>query len=226
MLVLALRAKRHQFRLDRMPPDASVLIEDLPFNAMLAAANRSLQRIARALDADLPPALEQRFDHTDAALEELWDEDSAQYYSRHAVTGALLKAPTVATFLPLWAGSVGPVKAERLIGLLQNRNSFWPAYPVPSVPIDNAEFQPARYWKGPTWININWIVIECLCAYGHDELAQELLQRTLALIEGGGFAEYFSPLGGQAYGADDFSWTAALAIDLLASDAKSPRSSR
>jgi hypothetical protein len=222
MLVLAARAKRHQFRLGRMPPQASVLIEDLPFNAMLAAANRSLRRIARALDEDLPQALERRFDHTDAALEELWGETSAQYYSRDAVTGALLETPTVATFLPLWAGTVGRARAERLIGLLHDPSRFWPNHPLPSVPIDDAEFQPARYWKGPTWININWIVIDSLRAYGHVELAQEFLTRTVALVERGGFAEYFSPLTGEGFGADDFSWTAALTVDLVASAAEAP----
>jgi hypothetical protein len=215
MLVAAARAKRHGFRLSRMPPSESVLIEDLPFNAILAAANRSLHRIARALEEQLPAALEQQFARTDAALEELWDENSGQYYSRDAITGALLKTSTASTFLPLWAGTVSPVKAERLLVRLRNPNSFWPRFPVPSVPIDDAEFQAARYWKGPSWVNINWIVVDCLRAYGHVELAHELVQRTLSLVEEHGFAEYFSPLTGDGYGADDFSWTAALAIDLL-----------
>jgi glycogen debranching enzyme len=114
---------------------------------------------------------------------------------------------------------VSSAKAERLIGLLRDRNRFWPAHPVPSVPIDDVEFQSTRYWKGPTWVNINWIVVECLRAYGAAELARELVQQTIALVEGGGFAEYFSPLTGEGYGADDFSWTAALTIDLLASEA-------
>ncbi len=45
----------------------------------------------------------------------------------------------------------------------------------------------------------------------------ELRRRTLALVDEHGFAEYFSPLTGDGHGAPDFSWTAALAID-LASD--------
>ena len=40
--------------------------------------------------------------------------------------------------------------------------------------------------------------------------------RTLELVDRSGFAEYFSPLTGTGYGAPDFSWTAALTIDLLA----------
>ena len=55
MLVLAQLAKRHGFELRRMPPDRSVLIQDLAFNAILAAANRSLTAIAAELDSALPP---------------------------------------------------------------------------------------------------------------------------------------------------------------------------
>jgi mannosylglycerate hydrolase len=222
MLVLATRAQRHQFQLERMPPRTSVLIEDLPFNAMLAAANRSLERVARELDTPLPPALRARFELTDAALDELWDEASGQYYSRDAVTGALLTASTVATFLPLWSASPARSKAERLIAQLQDPAGFWPRHPVPSVPLDDPEFEAARYWKGPTWINVNWILVECLREYDHLELARELRQQTLALVDQGGFSEYFSPLTGEGYGAEDFSWTAALAIDLLAPDPPRP----
>ena len=69
---------------------------------------------------------------------------------------------------------------------------------------------------GPTWVNMNWVIIEGLRQRGEGELAAELRQRTLALVADDGFFEYFSPLTGAGYGAPDFSWTAALVIDLLA----------
>jgi len=47
MLVLATRAKKHRFKLDQMPRQGSVLIEDLAFNAIFAAANRSLELVAQ-----------------------------------------------------------------------------------------------------------------------------------------------------------------------------------
>jgi hypothetical protein len=51
--------------------------------------------------------------------------------------------------------------------------------------------------------------------YGYAHFAEELRRRTLALVDNGGFSEYFSPLTGDGYGADDFSWTAALVLDLV-----------
>nr|MDP9332401.1 glycoside hydrolase [Actinomycetota bacterium] len=147
MLVLATRAKQHDFQLERMPRPTSVLIEDLAFNAILAAANRALELIARDLDVALPSELQRHFERTDAAFEQLWDEPSGQYYSRNAITQKLIKVPTIATFVPLWSRIPSRTRAERLIELLREPTSFWSRYPVPSVPIDASEFQEAAYWK-------------------------------------------------------------------------------
>lgn len=219
MLVLATRAKRYGFELRRMPRSRVVLIEDLAFNAMLVAANRSLQRIARDLDRPLPSQLDERFRRTETALEQLWDEASGQYYSRNVVTGAPIKIPTVATFLPLWAGTTSSERAARLVQLLRQPTRFWPQHPVPSVPIDAPQFREAGYWKGPTWVNMNWAIVEGLDEYGEHDLAGELRERTIQLVEQAGFSEYFSPLTGEGYGAEEFSWTAALVVDLLMRDA-------
>lgn len=112
-------------------------------------------------------------------------------------------------------GLGGAGEGRRLIALLTDPNRFWPRFPVPSVPLDAAGFQEARYWDGPTWVNIAWMIMEALQGYGRLELAEALRRRTLDLVEEAGFSEYFSPLAGTGYGAGDFSWTAALVIDLL-----------
>ena len=222
MLVLIQRAKRHGFALERMPPGESVLIEDLAFNAFLAFANRSLGEIADTIGQSLHPGLLDRCHATEVALEELWDETSGQYYSRDAQTDRLIKLPTIATFLPLLAGVPSDERAQRLIALLREPSGFWPRYPVPSVATDAPAFDADRYWKGPTWVNTNWAIIAGLRACGEDELARELRYRTLELVARAGFSEYFSPLTGEGYGADDFSWTAALALDLVEGESPAP----
>jgi Trehalase len=214
MLALAVRMKRYGFELRRMPVDRFVLIEDIAFNAMLVAANRSLAFIATDIGAELTQQLRRDADRTRAGIEELWDEPSGQYFSRDAVTGELLEQQTAATFLPLWACAASPERAERLIQSLRRQDGYWPAFPVPTVPVDAPEFEEARYWAGPTWLNMNWAIIEGLRDNGEWALAAELRHLTLALVEHSGFSEYFSPLTGEGYGADAFSWTAALTIDL------------
>jgi neutral trehalase len=216
MLVLAQLGRRYGFELRRMPRDRAVLIQDLSFNAILVAANRSLARLAAYAGIDVPDGLQRSWTRTPAALEELWDEDAGQYFSRDAVTRALIRLPTVATFLPLFAGAVEFERAERLVGQLRAPGGFWPRFPVPTVPTDAAWFREEAYWKGPTWVNMNWFVIEGLAACHADDIATALLESTLRLVDGNGFSEYFSPLTGHGYGASEFSWTAALTLDLIA----------
>jgi glycogen debranching enzyme len=86
---------------------------------------------------------------------------------------------------------------------------------VPSVPLNSPWFQATGYWQGPTWFNTNWLIIDGLKRYGYREHAEALTEATLELAKNHGFAEYFNPLDGSPHGARDFSWTAALAIDLL-----------
>ena len=217
MLALVHAVKRRGFDLARLDPRRSVLIEDIAFNSLLAVANQSLERIARDMGETIDTGLSGSFRRTEAALEELWHERSGQYCSRNAVDGKLIVMPTIATFLPLWAGVVSAERAARLVAQLRDPERFWPRFPVPSVPLDAPEFDDDRYWRGPTWVNTNWAIVEGLRACGEGALADALRDRTLDLVGESGFAEYYSALTGEGYGASEFSWTAALVLDLVAS---------
>jgi hypothetical protein len=51
--------------------------------------------------------------------------------------------------------------------------------------------------------------------YGYEALAAQLRGDTLELITRHGFWEYYDPRDGSGCGSPEFSWTAALAIELL-----------
>lgn len=182
---------------------------------MLIRANSHLRNIAKSLREELPEDLEKQMQKTEKALDELWDPYSNQYYSRDFITHELLKQPSVATLLPLYAGTVSKERAKHLVSLLENDHSFGPAYPVPSVPLDSYWFHPKLYWQGPSWVNINWMIIDGLERYGYKDHATALRESTLEMVSKGGCYEYFDPLTGEPAGAPNFSWTAALAIDML-----------
>ena len=65
---------------------------------------------------------------------------------------------------------------------------------------------------------MNWLIIDGLQRYGYHDHAAVLRESTLEMIEKAGFYEYFNPLDGTPAGVANFSWTAALAIDLLKQD--------
>jgi len=126
-----------------------------------------------------------------------------------------LKTPSIATLLPLYAGTITQERASQLVKQLENDHAFGPAYPVPSVPLNSFWFDPKRYWQGPSWVNTNWLIIDGLKRYGFKDHAAALKESTLEMVDKSGFSEYFDPLTGEAAGAPNFSWTAALCLDLL-----------
>jgi hypothetical protein len=210
-----LRLRRKAYDINRVLDHGLFAIEDLSFNSILIRANRHVRQIAKSIREEVPEELLVNMKRTEAVFHQLWDDYSGQYYSRDFITHRLLKIPTVATLLPLYAGHISKERAAELVKLLENEYGFGPAYAVPSVPVDSPYFHAKLYWQGPTWVNMNWLIIEGLKRYGYHDHAAALTDSTLEMVAKSGASEYFDPLTGEAAGADNFSWTAALTIDLL-----------
>jgi len=208
------RLRRKNYDINAVLDHTLFAIEDLAFNSILIRANEQLKNIAKSIRKTLPEGLLARMELTTKTFEELWDPYTSQYYSRDFITHRLLKEPSIATLLPLYAGTISQERADVLVKMLENEHLFGPAYPVPSAPLESPYFDPLRYWQGPTWFNTNWLIIDGLERYGFKDHAAALRESTLELAEHHGFAEYFNPLTGEPLGAPNFSWTAALAIDL------------
>lgn len=209
------RLRRKAYDIGRILAHSMLTIEDLSFNCILIRANTHLKAIAKAIDKEIPEPLYMSMKKTKNALDQLWDAYSGQYFSRNYATHKLIKVESIATLLPLYAGHITEERAEHLVKLLQNQHMFAPRYPIPSVPVKSEFFKPSVYWQGPTWINMNWLIIDGLKRFGYDELADQLTHKTIGLVKKHGFNEYFSPLTGEPAGVSHFSWTAALTIDLL-----------
>jgi hypothetical protein len=212
---IQLRLRRKAYDIDRILNRSMFTIEDLGFNAIFIRANQHLRDIAKSLRETLPEDLDGRMKKTERAFEQLWHEVSGQYYSRNFMTHDLILESSVATLLPLYAGHISQERAKQLVKMLESEHMFGLSYPAPSVPRSSQYFDPKRYWQGPTWINMNWLIIDGLKRYGYHEHAGLLTDLSLELVAQNGSYEYFNPLTGEPAGASNFSWTAALTIDLL-----------
>ncbi len=209
------RLRRKAYNTIKILDHGLFTIEDLNFNSILIRANSRLRDIAHTIRHELPTELTDNMAKTEAALEQLWDPYAKSYWSRDFVTHRLLKQPSIATLLPLYAGCISKERAAELVQTLENQHMFGPNFPVPSVPLNSPQFDPKRYWQGPAWVNTNWLIIDGLKRYGYNDHAAALTDSTIAMVEQSGFAEYFDPLTAEPLGAHNFSWTAALIIDLL-----------
>ncbi|MDB5166701.1 MAG: hypothetical protein JWM37_773 [Candidatus Saccharibacteria bacterium] len=212
-----IRLRRKAYQTNRILDHSLFAIEDLAFNSMLIRANEQLKAIATTLRQPLSPGLTESMDRTAVAFDDLWDPYTGQYYPRDFVSHNLIKQSSVATLLPLYAGHISKERAAELVKLIESEHLFGPAYPLPSAPVNSPYFDADRYWQGPSWLNVNWMVIDGLKRYGYHDHAHALTESSLEMVRTYGCNEYFNPLTGEPLGAKDFSWTAALAID-LASD--------
>jgi glycogen debranching enzyme len=87
-------------------------------------------------------------------------------------------------------------------------------------------------WRGPTWVNVNYLLMEGLARAGHPAIASELRRRTLDMILGDkDIYEYYEPETGDGppKAASTFGWSSALFIEMAiaesqatASDATNP----
>lgn len=209
------RMRRKEYRIDRILDHSMFVIEDLAFNSIFIRANDHLQQIAKTIRAEIPTTMLKRMELTRKAFEALWDPYSEQYYPRDFITHKLIKEPSIEALLPLYAGCISKERAALLVKSLENEHMFGPAHPVPTVPLSSPWFDPQRYWQGPTWFNMNWLIADGLRRYGYKDHAAALIESSLELVEDGHFYEYFNPLTGEPLGAPDFSWTAAVALDWL-----------
>jgi hypothetical protein len=209
------RLRRKAYNINDILDHTLFAIEDLAFNSILVRANEHLLEIAKSIRADVPEDLQKRMKLTVKTFDELWDPYTEMYYPRDFVTHRLLKEPSVAGLLPLYAGCISQERAALLVKSMESERVFGPPYPVPSAPLNSPWFNPECYWQGPTWFNTNWLIIEGLRRYGYHHHADALMESMLELAGEHGFYEYFNPLSGEPLGSSDFSWTAALTIDLI-----------
>lgn len=214
------RLRRKEYDIDKILDHSLFAIEDLTFNCILVRANEHLLQIAKSIRTEVPAELLKSIALTRKTLEELWDPYTEQYYSRDFVTHKLIKVPSIGALLPLYAGTISKERAAILVKMLENEHIFGPPYPVPSTPLNSPWFNADRYWQGPTWLNTNWLIADGLRRYGYKDHADALIEGSLELVKDGKFNEYFNALSGKPLGADNFSWTAAVAIDWLKSSKK------
>ncbi|MBI5906726.1 glycoside hydrolase [Candidatus Saccharibacteria bacterium] len=209
------RLRRKAYNSEALLSRSLFAVEDLAFNCILIRANSHLRQIAKTIGHIIPDELLARMEKTQKALDQLWDEPSGQYYCRSFISHKIIEEPTIATLLPLYSGNISKERAKRLVEILKSRKYFGVSYPIPSIPVNSSYFDEFKYWQGPSWVNTNWLIIDGLRRYGYENEADLLSQRTLEMVAQNGVSEYFSPLSGKPAGAADFSWTAALTIDLL-----------
>jgi mannosylglycerate hydrolase len=196
--------------------DEPFVFADLTFNSILATAEDDLAELWRELGEDSRRAREDA-QRIRAALAERWDDERAVYVEDGSDENA---GETIDALFPLYGRVPTAAQARRLFDeALWASDRFGPSpeapWPVTSASKASPAFDPRRYWRGPVWVNVNWFLIRGLEQAGLSAEARQLAELTVDLVSRSGFVEYYEPTTGEPLGARDFSWSAALTIDLL-----------
>lgn len=183
---------------------------DVGMSMELLRANRDLLVIARAIgDEAVVAELEAKIAQSEAGMDWLWNEDAGAYCSRDATTEESSGLVTNASFLAFYAGVGNAAQRARLITAL-DRITGSATYLVPSLEAGSRSYDHKRYWRGPIWLVVSYMVAQGLAEAGHAEWAERIRRDSASLIKKSGFFESFSPEDGSGSGGPDFSWTAAM----------------
>lgn len=88
-------------------------------------------------------------------------------------------------------------------------------FAIPDYDMTAEDYSEVNYWRGPVWLNINWMLAQGLEDYGYYFESQILRKDILELAVRFGFREYYDSHKGLGLGSKQFSWSAALFIDVL-----------
>ncbi|HEY7737900.1 MAG TPA: hypothetical protein VIC63_02550 [Candidatus Limnocylindria bacterium] len=197
------------------------VVADVLVNAVYAENQRVLADLVAQSGDDAGAAeMRARAERTASALlGRCWSDADEDFHGLAGRVGNPLPGGSVAGLLPLLLPECPEPIVTRIVGRLEDETEFGARFPIPSVARSHPAFSPRPLgnllWRGPTWVNLNWLVARGLRRRGRADLARRIEDASLALVERSGFREYYNPLTGAGYGARNFAWS-ALVLDMLA----------
>lgn len=228
--------------------DDALIMDAVDFSSFIANEMELLSKMAQILGREEDVSLwRTRAKYVASQVNKiLWDDEEGFYYDR-ALDGGFVKVKTTAGFTPLFAGIPSRDMAKRLVEEhLLNEGEFWTPFPLPSTSADEPTFS-LDMWRGPTWINYNFLIIKGLKRYGYHDVAARIADKILQeiskwYIREGVIFEYYDSMGricprdldrkkrlstGKGIPCiNDYNWSAAIYIELSLGDYRGNRDGR
>jgi Mannosylglycerate hydrolase MGH1-like glycoside hydrolase domain len=218
--------------------DAATQLKATDFNAFLSLECEILAGFAEELGFVNDAILwEERHKKLNQLInEKLWNDEEGFYFDYDINHDKMSEVMASSGFLPLICGAPSQKQAAELAAHLNNPKTFKTPFPIPSVALCCEKYYSKDMWRGPVWININWLIAHGLQRYGFNAEANILIERTMNELEKmylkyGVFFEFYDDRceidppkllrkgknipdsSNQAF--HDFGWTATLYIDFV-----------
>jgi hypothetical protein len=197
---------------DRLHDASPFQVVDPGFNAILIRSCLDLGALAERMgESALAQENRAMAERGLSALSRLWSEAYGQYLCLDRVTGRLIDSPSSGGLLAAFA-PIPPEHAARIAATIAGHDT---RFRVASHAPGTIGFDAKRYWRGPVWLVVNYMIADGLARAGETGAAAAITRSSLDLIHNNGFAEYYDPHTGEGLGGTQFTWTAAMALEFL-----------
>jgi len=185
---------------------------DVGFNSIFLRANKDLTELLKIFNLE-DKKLEKYIFKSEIQIAKLYNEKKKIFINYDVKNKKKIIVPSITNYFILFADLKNVSINKKIIKNLKNYNQD-KKYLFSSIKPNYKKFEEKRYWRGPVWINCNWIIYQGL-KNKDKKFANKIKEKTINLIKENGFYEYYSHKTGKPFGANNFSWTASLFLDLI-----------
>lgn len=236
------RSVNHTFTsgLDDYPraPAVSAHEQHVDLLSWMMFYSRTMVDISLLLGQD-PSPYSEAYERFQAQLQNYWSEEHQCYCDidgRNPATGLfnLVCHKGYVSLFPLFLGLV-PTDSPNLgalLDLMRDENHLWSGYGLRSLSKADRYFgQGENYWKGPIWINMNYLALSALKNYyasrpgPHQARAQTIYQELRSQLVANMYNEYmrtgyvweqYNPITGKGQRSHPFTGWSALVVLIMA----------
>ena len=187
-------------------------VVDVGFNSLFLKANKDLVKLLKKFKLNYDE-LDLFISKSESEIIKLYNYDRDEFVSKDLNTNKDISIPSITNYFTLIADLKNDKLNKKIINNLKNHN-LNEKYIFSTIKPDHQTFEEKRYWRGPIWINCNWIIYQGI-KNKDKNYSITIKNETISLIENKGFHEYYSCNDGSVMGANNFSWSAALYLDLV-----------
>ena len=186
-------------------------VVDIGFNSIFLKANKDLVILLKKFNLDSSKIIKY-VKLTERNILRFFDKKKGAFFSFDLRNKKKILVPSITNYLVLFADIKNHKINNVLIKNLKKHN-VKEKYFFSSIKPTHRSFEEKRYWRGPVWVNCNWFICKGL-TNKDEKYSEKIKQSTIKLVEKKGFHEYYSCKSGKPMGANNFSWSAALYLDL------------
>ena len=147
----------------------------------------------------------------------MYDPEENIFFDADVKTAEHKTLWSASAFLPLWAGV--DIKADKAREMIKNhlldKEKFFGKVPFPCIAYNQKEYRCDKWWRGPLWLSLAWLMVETLEKYGFEKEYNQVSKTYYdMLLNDGNLREHFNSQTAEGLGTYDQGWTSAIFIKL------------